>query len=64
MTVADLDSPLTSQTMTGAGRPDAIQENRASLPSRTVIRICSGECEIILGGTKIDKKIVNYKKKN
>lgn len=41
--VAGLDSPLTCQRMTGTGRPDAVHENRASRPSRTVIRICSGE---------------------
>ncbi len=57
VTVAGLDSPLTCQRMTGAGRPDAIHENRASRPSRTVNRICSGEWEMIRGGTKIDKEI-------
>ncbi len=55
VTVAGLDSPLTCQRMSGTGRPDAVHENRASRPSRTVIRICSGEWEMIRGGTKIDK---------
>ncbi len=55
MTVPGLDSPLTCQRMTGAGRPDAAHENRALRPSRTVICISSGEWEMTCGGTKIDK---------
>jgi hypothetical protein len=52
-TIPGLDKPLKCQMMVGTGWPVARQENRADRPSRTVIRIFSGEWEMIRGGTRI-----------